>query len=216
MAPTCQPGGSGVDIFPSAPRSQTLFSLAVAQISLFSGTMTMSREEAPPALERATFGGGCFWCVEAVFERLAGVKSVTSGYAGGELEHPDYQRVCSGATGHAEVVQIEFDPAVISFERLLEVFWAAHDPTTLNRQGADEGTQYRSIILWHDELQRAAAVKSRATAQEHFSSALVTEIVPLKKFWPAEDYHQDFFRNNPRQPYCLASIPPKLKKLGLL
>lgn len=164
----------------------------------------------------ATFGGGCFWCVEAVFERLPGVKSVTSGYAGGGSLNPDYKQVCSGMTGHAEVVQIKFDPAAISFDRLLEIFWHAHDPTTLNRQGADTGTQYRSIILYHDDAQRVAAVKSKAKAQTEFVSPIVTEIVPLEKFWPAEEYHQDFYQNNPRQPYCMATIPPKLKKLGLL
>ena len=169
-----------------------------------------------PTLRFATFGGGCFWCVEAVFERLPGVKSVTSGYAGGGSLNPDYHSVCGGMTGHAEVVQIEFDPAVISFERLLEFFWQAHDPTTLNRQGADAGTQYRSIILYHDEAQRIAAERSRSDAQTHFIPPIVTEIVALKKFWPAETYHQDYFQNNPRQPYCLATIPPKLKKLGLL
>lgn len=164
----------------------------------------------------ATFGGGCFWCVEAVFERLPGVKSVTSGYAGGGSMNPDYKQVCSGMTGHAEVVQIEFDPASISFDRLLEIFWHAHDPTTLNRQGADMGTQYRSIILYHDAAQKITAEKSKAKAQAEFDSPIVTEIVPLKKFWPAEEYHQDYFQNNPRQPYCMATIPPKLKKLGLL
>ncbi len=169
-----------------------------------------------PTPQLATFGGGCFWCVEAVFERLPGVKSVTSGYAGGGSMNPDYHQVCSGMTGHAEVVQIEFDPAMISFERLLEIFWQAHDPTTLNRQGADAGTQYRSIILYHDDAQRITAERSRSDAQTHFISPIVTEIVELKKFWPAEAYHQDYFRNNPRQPYCLATIPPKLKKLGLL
>jgi len=172
--------------------------------------------ETESRLQLATFGGGCFWCVEAVFERLPGVKSVTSGYAGGESLNPDYKQVCSGMTGHAEVIQIEFYPAVISFDRLLEVFWHAHDPTTLNLQGADEGTQYRSIILYHDETQRIAAEQSKVAAQSEYASPIVTEIVPLKKFWPAEDYHQDYFQNNPRQPYCLATIPPKLKKLGLL
>jgi peptide-methionine (S)-S-oxide reductase len=178
--------------------------------------MTTQSPLTAPTLQVATFGGGCFWCVEAVFERLPGVKSVTSGYAGGGSLNPDYHSVCGGMTGHAEVVQIEFDPAVISFERLLEVFWQAHDPTTLNRQGADAGTQYRSIILYHDDAQRIAAERSRSDAQTHFISPIVTEIVEFKKFWPAEAYHQDYFQNNPRQPYCLATIPPKLKKLGLL
>ena len=164
----------------------------------------------------ATFGGGCFWCIEAVYERLPGVLSVTSGYAGGGSMNPDYHQVCSGMTGHAEVVQIKFNPERIAYERLLDIFWIAHDPTTPNRQGADQGTQYRSIILYHNEAQRAAAERSKAAAEEMFESPIVTEIVPLEKFWPAEDYHQDYYRNNPRQPYCLATIPPKLKKLGLL
>ncbi len=164
----------------------------------------------------ATLGGGCFWCVEAVFERLTGVKSVTSGYAGGITPNPDYKSICSGTTGHAEVVQIEFDPAVISFEKLLEVFWLAHDPTTLNQQGADRGTQYRSAIMYHDDHQKRTAEASRKAAQGQFKTPIVTEIVALGRFHPAEDYHQDFYRNNPSQPYCLATIPPKLKKLDLL
>lgn len=178
--------------------------------------MTNQEPAATPAGQRATFGGGCFWCVEAVFERFPGVKSVVSGYAGGGSHNPDYQAVCTGMTGHAEVVQIEFDPAIISFDRLLEVFWLAHDPTTLNQQGADVGTQYRSVIFFHDEQQQTAARASLAAAQGNFSRPIVTEILPLKKFWPAEDYHQDFYQRNPAQPYCLATIPPKLKKLGLL
>jgi peptide-methionine (S)-S-oxide reductase len=178
--------------------------------------MSSNSSSQDSSLQLATFGGGCFWCVEAVFERLPGVKSVTSGYAGGGSMNPDYHQVCSGMTGHAEVVQIEFDPAETSFEKLLEIFWQAHDPTTLNQQGADVGTQYRSIILFHDEAQRETAEKSKAAAQAHFNSPIVTQIVPLEKFWPAEDYHQDFYTNNPRQPYCMATIPPKLKKLGLL
>jgi len=164
----------------------------------------------------ATFGGGCFWCVEAVFERMPGVKTVTSGYAGGITPDPDYRSVCAGATGHAEVIQIEFDPAKTSFEKLLEVFWLAHDPTTLNRQGADQGTQYRSVILYHDDDQKKAAESSKKTAQAQFDSPIVTEIIPLGKFHAAEVYHQGFYRNNPSQPYCLATIPPKLKKLKLL
>lgn len=164
--------------------------------------------------ELATLGGGCFWCLEAVFEKLPGVKAVVSGYAGGRTENPTYKEVCNTDTGHAEVVQVEFDPAVIPYEKLLEVFWQAHDPTTLNRQGADVGTQYRSIILTHSPEQRAAAERSMAVANAgEFKGKIVTEIVPLKKFYVAEDYHQDFFRNNPRQPYCQAVIAPKLLKL---
>lgn len=161
----------------------------------------------------ATFGGGCFWCTEAVFERVDGVKSVTSGYAGGLMPDPSYRQICDGNTGHAEVIQIEFDPAKVSYEQLLEIFWAAHDPTTLNRQGADEGTQYRSIILYHDDAQRAAAEKSRAEAQKEFGGKIVTEIKPLTKFYAAEGYHQDYYRQNSSAPYCAAVISPKLKKL---
>jgi peptide-methionine (S)-S-oxide reductase len=163
--------------------------------------------------QRATFGGGCFWCLEAVFERVEGVKSVTSGYAGGAMPDPNYKEVCEGDTGHAEAIQIEFDPKKVSYEQLLKVFWAAHDPTTLNRQGADEGTQYRSIILYADETQKAAAEKSLAAAQKEFNGKVVTEIKPLTKFFPAESYHQDYYRNNTHAPYCMMVITPKLKKL---
>ena len=166
--------------------------------------------------EFATLGGGCFWCVEAVFERLPGVRSVTSGYAGGITPDPDYKSVCEGHTGHAEVIQIEFDPRELSYEELLNVFWKAHDPTTLNQQGADKGTQYRSIILYHDERQKDLATASKERSSSLFDNPIVTEIVPLGKFHRAEEYHQDFYRNNPSQPYCVATIPPKLKKLDLL
>ena len=163
--------------------------------------------------EQATFGGGCFWCMEAVFERLDGVKSVISGYAGGTKKNPTYQEVCAGATGHAEVVQIEFDPREISYEKLLEVFWEAHDPTTTNRQGADVGTQYRSVILYHNAAQKKAAEESKQTAQWRFPAPIVTEITPLAAFYKAEDYHQDYFRNHPNAPYCAVVISPKLEKL---
>jgi peptide-methionine (S)-S-oxide reductase len=163
--------------------------------------------------ELATFGGGCFWCLEAVFERLDGVESVMSGYAGGKKDLPTYKEVCSGNTGHAEVVQIAFDTKKISYNKLLEMFWAAHDPTTLNRQGADVGTQYRSVIFYHSEAQKAAAEKSKETAQWLFPAPIVTEIVPLTKFYKAEDYHQDYFRNHPNAPYCAVVISPKLEKL---
>jgi peptide-methionine (S)-S-oxide reductase len=163
--------------------------------------------------ELATLGGGCFWCTEAVFERLPGVKSVTSGYAGGRTKNPTYEQVCTGDTGHAEVTQIEFDPAKISYEKLLEVFWQAHDPTTLNRQGADEGTQYRSIILYHHKAQKLAAEKSRAAAQKDFTHPIVTEIAPFTKFYRAGDDHQKFYDNQPNLPYCRVVIAPKLEKL---
>ncbi len=169
----------------------------------------------PPALktETATLGGGCFWCVEAVYERVPGILSVTSGYAGGTTVNPTYEQVCTGKTGHAEVVQIEFDPAKISYEKITDLFWDAHDPTTLNRQGADTGTQYRSIILTESGEQALIARESKDRAQSKFQSPIVTEIVPLEKFYPAEGYHQDFSRNNPAHPYNLAVIRPKLQKL---
>ena len=163
--------------------------------------------------EIADLGGGCFWCMEAVFERLPGVISVTSGFAGGTTENPTYRDVCSETTGHAEVTEIEFDPAKISYQKLLEVFWQAHDPTTLNRQGADVGTSYRSIILYRDEKQKLLAEKSKLEAQKNFSSLIVTEIVPLKKFYKAEDYHQQYYDNNSSQGYCQVVIAPKLEKL---
>jgi peptide-methionine (S)-S-oxide reductase len=160
-----------------------------------------------------TLGAGCFWCVEAVFQRLKGVERVVSGYAGGRVKQPTYQQVCAGATGHAEAVQITFDPAVISFEDLLYVFWRAHDPTTLNRQGADVGTQYRSAIFYHDETQKAAAEKSKSDAAGLWPNPIVTEITPFTNFYEAEAYHQDYYRLNPNQPYCRAVIDPKITKL---
>src|SRR5690348_5766726 len=152
--------------------------------------------------ETATFGGGCFWCMEAEFQRVPGVISVTSGFAGGHTENPSYEDVCTGQTGHAEVTQITFDPQKVSYAKLLDYFWDAHDPTTLNRQGADVGTQYRSIILYSSEAQKAAAEKSKAEAQKHFKDPIVTQIVPLKKFYKAENYHQDYYNNNTDAPYC--------------
>ena len=164
-------------------------------------------------IETATLGGGCFWCMDAVYERLPGVLSVKSGFAGGHAENPTYEQVCTGGTGHAEVTQIEFDPAKISYARLVEVFWQAHDPTTLNRQGADEGTQYRSIILYHDEKQKLLAEKSKLAAQADFRRPIVTEIVPFKKFYEAEGYHQHYFDANTNAAYSQAVIAPKLEKL---
>jgi peptide-methionine (S)-S-oxide reductase len=165
--------------------------------------------------EVATLGGGCFWCIEAVYERIDGVKAVVSGYSGGQTPDPTYEEVCSGTTGHAEVVQIHFDPKVISYEGILDLFWKAHDPTTLNRQGADVGTQYRSIILYNSEAQAAAAERSKARAAADFDRPIVTEIVPLGAFYEAEKYHQDYYENNPRAGYCTFVIRPKLQKLGL-
>jgi peptide-methionine (S)-S-oxide reductase len=163
--------------------------------------------------EIADFGGGCFWCMEAVFERLPGVISVTSGFAGGTTETPTYEEVCTETTGHAETTEIVFDPAKISYNQLLDVFWQAHDPTTLNRQGADTGTSYRSIILYRSEKQKLEAEKSMIAAQHNFHNPIVTEIVPLKKFYVAEDYHQKYYDNNSNAPYCQVVITPKLDKL---
>lgn len=159
-------------------------------------------------------GGGCFWCVEAVYRRIPGVISAESGYAGGHVEHPTYQQVCTGQTGHAEVVRITFDADQVSLDEILETFWKAHDPTTLNRQGADVGPQYRSSIMVSDEKQRAVAERIKAEAQPRFSDSIVTEIVAAGTFYPAEEYHQDFYDSNPRQGYCRMVIEPKLKKLG--
>ncbi|MDY7028093.1 MAG: peptide-methionine (S)-S-oxide reductase MsrA [Spirochaetota bacterium] len=168
--------------------------------------------------ETATFGGGCFWCMEAVFSRHEGVEEVTSGYAGGTTEGPSYEDVCTGTTGHAEVIQVTYDPDVLRYEDLLDIFWRAHDPTTLNRQGADVGTQYRSIILYHNENQRKAAERSRQALDESgaYRDAIVTEIQPFDAFYPAEEYHQDYFQKHPYAGYCTFVIRPKLKKLNLL
>jgi peptide-methionine (S)-S-oxide reductase len=163
--------------------------------------------------EKATFGGGCFWCVEAVYERMDGVESAVSGYAGGSKEDPTYEEVTTGKTGHAEVVQITFDPTKVSYESLVELFWNAHDPTTLNSQGADIGTQYRSVILYHSESQRETAERSKHEAQKLLDDPIVTEIKPLTKFYEAENYHQDYFDNNRNAAYCTFVIAPKLKKL---
>ena len=163
-------------------------------------------------LETATLAAGCFWCVEAVFDDLVGVEDVVSGYSGGHTENPTYKEVCSETTGHAEVVQIVFDPSQLTFKELLQVYFTVHDPTTLNRQGHDTGTQYRSIILYHNDAQKAAAEKSKATAQKDWNKPIVTEIVPLKKFYQAEDYHQDYFRNHPGEGYCQMVIRPKVEK----
>jgi peptide-methionine (S)-S-oxide reductase len=166
-------------------------------------------------LEEATLGAGCFWCVEAVFEQLDGVKSVVAGYTGGRTKNPTYEEVCSGTTGHAEVARITFDPAKITFREVLDLFWSSHDPTTLNRQGADAGAQYRSVIFYHDERQKAIALESRAGAAKAFPSPIVTAIEPLTEFYEAESYHQDYYRSNPHAPYCMFVIKPKLDKLRL-
>lgn len=165
-------------------------------------------------LEVATLGGGCFWCLEAVYDQLKGVVSVESGYAGGKVRNPSYREVCGGRTGHAEVVQVTFDPAVISFRDLLNVFFTIHDPTTLNRQGADVGTQYRSAIFYHSpEQQRVAEdVIAEVERERIWANPIVTEVVPLTNYYPAEDYHQEYFERNPYQPYCQVVIAPKVAK----
>jgi peptide-methionine (S)-S-oxide reductase len=162
---------------------------------------------------RALLGGGCFWCLEAAYEGLAGVSKVTSGYAGGSREEPSYEEVCSGNTGHAEVVRVEFDPASIGYDRILELFWKVHDPTSLNRQGADVGTQYRSVVFYEDEGQRAAAEASMAAEAARLGRPLATQLLPAPRFWPAEDYHQGYFRKHPDAGYCRVVIAPKLAKL---
>lgn len=165
-----------------------------------------------PQLQLATFGSGCFWCSEAVFLDLKGVTKVTSGYAGGAKPNPTYEEVCSGTTGHAEVIQVEFDPTIISYEQLLEVFFLTHNPTTLNRQGNDVGTQYRSVIFFHDDAQRDAAnkIKERIEAEKIYDGKIVTTFEPLTKFYAAEKYHQNYYANNPEQGYCQMVIDPKV------
>jgi peptide-methionine (S)-S-oxide reductase len=167
-----------------------------------------------PKLEQVTFGSGCFWCTEAVFAELKGVKSAVSGYSGGRVENPTYEQICTGRTGHAEVIQVTYDPAVISFRELLEVFWTTHDPTTLNRQGADVGTQYRSAVFYHTEEQRKEAehYKAKLNETKAFGDPVVTEITEFEKFYPAEDKHQEYYAANPEQGYCRMVIQPKLEK----
>ncbi len=163
--------------------------------------------------ETAVFGGGCFWCTEAIFKRVKGVLSVTPGYAGGWTANPSYQQVCGGTTGHAEVIQVDYDPKIVSYRNLLEVFWQAHDPTTLNRQGNDVGEQYRSIILFSNDKQKEQAEASLKAKDKSgsFRQPIVTQIKELRNFYPAEDYHRDYFANNPNQPYCRAIISPKVQ-----
>jgi len=205
-------------------KTRSIIIAAATALLLLGGWSVMSGQDtaragqggagAAPKLETATFGGGCFWCLEAVFEELKGVRSVVSGFAGGRTAHPSYQEVCTGRTGHAEVVQITYDPAVISYADLLGVFFSVHDPTTLNRQGADTGTQYRSIILFHDAKQKELAEKAIAAVNDAhvWKNRVVTEVVPFTEFFKAEDYHQDYYDNNRSQGYCQVVINPKLAK----
>ena len=178
-------------------------------------TLGESKPNGSSPTEVATLGGGCFWCLEAVYEELRGVKKVESGYSGGPVANPTYRQVCTGTTGHAEVVQVTFDPEVVSFREILEVFFTIHDPTTLNRQGADVGPQYRSAIFYHDEEQRRVAegVISELEAEGLWSDPIVTEVTPYVQFYPAEGYHQDYFSKNPSQPYCAAVVAPKVSKV---
>lgn len=177
-------------------------------------TMTAAVSSAAPAkLDSLVVGGGCFWCTEAAYELLPGVKNVVSGYAGGHVSNPTYEQICTKKTGHAEVIRIDYDPAEVSLERLLEFFWQVHNPTQVGGQGNDIGPQYRSIIMFANEAQKAAAEMSRARAAREFRDPITTEIVPLEKFWEAEAYHQDYFRRNPNQGYCAYVIAPKVSKL---
>jgi peptide-methionine (S)-S-oxide reductase len=179
-----------------------------------SGLKQNTMEEKGLNLEKATFGSGCFWCTEAVFLDVKGVEKVESGYAGGKVKNPTYREVCTGQTGHAEVTQITFDPALISYEELLEIFWNTHDPTTLNKQGADEGTQYRSVVFYHNENQKKIAQQYKKQLEDSkvFKQPIVTEISPLTTFYKAEDYHQNYYELNPNQGYCQYVIRPKVEK----
>ena len=188
-------------------------------ISFFALTRTeakTSKKENPMQnkTEIATLGGGCFWCIEAIYERVRGVIKVTSGYSGGHIENPTYEQVSTGTTGHAESVQIEFDPTVISYNEILDIFWQIHDPTQLNRQGNDIGPQYRSVIFYHDERQKEIALKSKAELEKEkiFDKPIVTEITAFKRFYPAESYHKNYYDRNSDEPYCQLVITPKLQK----
>lgn len=178
------------------------------------GKTSMNTEKENKNLEIVTLGAGCFWCVEAIFQELEGVEQVISGYMGGETKNPTYKEICTGETGHAEVCQITYNPAVISFDDLLEVFWQTHNPTTLNRQGADKGTQYRSAVFYHTEQQMklAQSYKNKLAESGAWDDPIVTEITKVSKFYPAENYHQDYFNNNNNQPYCSFVIKPKMEK----
>jgi peptide-methionine (S)-S-oxide reductase len=185
----------------------------LAMMSIVSSSPSATGAE--PGLAKATFAGGCFWCTEAVYAAIKGVKSVTSGYIGGQVPNPTYKDVCNGLTGHAEAIEIEYDPQVVSFEKLLEVFFATHDPTTLNRQGADVGTQYRSGVFYHDDEQKRVAeqVIAKLDAAKVFPGKIVTEVTKASTFYPAEGYHQDYFAKNPADRYCNAVAAPKVEKV---
>ncbi|TVP80248.1 MAG: peptide-methionine (S)-S-oxide reductase [Puniceicoccaceae bacterium] len=203
-------------------------SVAISLISLLFASVSVScaqensqpvsapmTQEEKSSLSVATFGAGCFWCVEAVFQNIEGVRNVESGYMGGHVDNPTYREVSMGTTGHAEVAQIHYNPEIITYETILDWLWRSHDPTTLNRQGADVGTQYRSVIFYHDQTQRTAAETSKAEAQKNFKDPIVTEITKATHYYVAEDYHQNYYRENASAPYCQMVIRPKLQKLGL-
>ncbi len=194
---------------PSPTLMKTLrFAILLGLLSPF-----LAMNAADTKTESLVLGGGCFWCTEAAYQLLPGVKAVTSGYSGGKEANPTYEQICAHVTGHAEVIKIDFNPAEVSLDRLLEYFWHVHNPTQVGGQGNDHGPQYRSIILYANAAQKAAAEKSRAEAAKTFRDPITTEIVPLEKFWPAEDYHQDYFAKNPNAGYCSYVIAPKIKKL---
>lgn len=198
-----------------ALRLLIVISLTLINTSIYSQNKERVKPMNNHKIETVTFGSGCFWCTEAVFQQLKGVIKVTPGYSGGARANPTYEQVSSGASGHAEVSQIEFDPGIITFDELLEVFWKSHDPTTLNRQGADVGTQYRSAIFFHNQQQKEIAeqYKKKLNEAHAFNKPVVTEIVPFKAFYPAEDYHVNYYNNNKNAPYCTYVIAPKLEKI---
>lgn len=189
----------------------------MSDVTANSANSTNSASSGTKATEIATFGGGCFWCTEAVFDEVVGVTDVVSGYTGGQLASPSYDDICAGTTGHAEVIRVTFDPAVITYAEILEIFFATHDPTTLNKQGADRGTQYRSAIFVHSPAQSeiAANTIAKLNAEKIWSSPIVTEVTNAAIFYPAEEYHQEFFKRNPNQGYCMAVVSPKLSKFRL-
>jgi peptide-methionine (S)-S-oxide reductase len=200
---------------PGTPQDKPASDKPASDKPVATKTSTEKAEPKGPKMEKATFGGGCFWSFEATFERVPGVKSVTSGFAGGNVPNPSYQMVCTGETGHAEVIQVEYDASVVTYDKLLNLFWHAHDPTQVNMQGDDVGTQYRSIILYHNEAQRQAALKSHKeiVARRLYRGRIATQLVPLNAFFPAEPYHQDYFVNHPDNEYSSFYIIPKLIKL---
>jgi peptide-methionine (S)-S-oxide reductase len=211
-------GPSAAPTAPAAPAAPPAEAAPSAPASAPSpATPAMPTPTPGPTLstQQATFANGCFWCTEAVLEQLPGVLDVVSGYMGGDVDAPTYEQVCGGETGHAECVQVTFDPSKVTFESLLEWFFRSHDPTTLNRQGADVGTQYRSAVFFHSDEQKAQTLAAIKKYQPSFGSPIVTEVTAASRFWPAEPYHQDYFRRNPNQGYCRIVIAPKLKKLGL-